>query len=69
MFFQVDVLSKVHHKNLVSLVGYCQEEKAQILLYEYMHNGSLFDHLHGDHSLALSGSPSTSSLCSALKVD
>jgi len=45
---QVDVLSRVHHKNLVALVGYCQEQK-QILIYEYMHNGSLFDHLHGEN--------------------
>ena len=48
---QVDVLSRVRHKNLVALVGYCQEDKKQILIYEYMHNGSLHDELRGNQSL------------------
>jgi hypothetical protein len=44
---QVDVLSRVRHRNLVALVGYCQEDKQQILIYEYMKNGSLYDQLFG----------------------
>ena len=50
MCLQVDVLSRVRHKNLVALVGYCQEDKKQILIYEYMHNGSLHDELRGNRS-------------------
>ncbi|KAI5074278.1 hypothetical protein GOP47_0010239 [Adiantum capillus-veneris] len=43
---EVDLLSRVHHRNLVALIGYCNEEKL-ILVYEFMSNGSLFDCLHG----------------------
>ncbi|KAH9536299.1 hypothetical protein CY35_17G100100 [Sphagnum magellanicum] len=47
-FNEVDVLSRVSHQNLVSLIGYCQEDNRQMLIYEYMHKGSLRDHLYGD---------------------
>ncbi|KAG0485835.1 hypothetical protein HPP92_009914 [Vanilla planifolia] len=43
---EVTLLSKIHHKSLVSLIGYCQEECNKILVYEYMHNGSLRDLIH-----------------------
>ena len=45
--YQIDILSRVRHKNLVALLGYCQEKKYYILIYEYMKNGSLYDYLHG----------------------
>ena len=45
------MLSRVRHKNLVALVGYCQEEGKQILIYEYMHSGSLHDQLRGKLSI------------------
>ncbi|WVZ82601.1 hypothetical protein U9M48_029850 [Paspalum notatum var. saurae] len=32
--------------NLVELVGYCQENEELLLVYEYMENGALYDHLH-----------------------
>jgi serine/threonine protein kinase len=44
---EVDLLSKVHHKNLVALVGYCQEGKEQILIYEYMPSGTVRESLYG----------------------
>ncbi|XP_030949054.1 putative leucine-rich repeat receptor-like serine/threonine-protein kinase At2g19230 isoform X2 [Quercus lobata] len=45
--FQVEVqlLMIVHHRNLVSLVGYCDEDDQKALLYEYMENGDLHQHL------------------------
>ncbi|KAJ7566784.1 hypothetical protein O6H91_02G118300 [Diphasiastrum complanatum] len=46
-FNEVDLLSRVHHKNLVSLIGYCYESKEQILVYEYMPNGTLRENLYG----------------------
>ncbi|CAK9266719.1 unnamed protein product [Sphagnum jensenii] len=49
-FNEVDVLSRVSHRNLVSLIGYCLEDDQQMLIYEYMHKGSLCDHLYGDLS-------------------
>ncbi|EEE69552.1 hypothetical protein OsJ_29045 [Oryza sativa Japonica Group] len=44
---EVQSLTKVHHKNLVSLVGYCSEKAHLALVYEYMSRGNLFDHLRG----------------------
>lgn len=38
---EVILLGRLHHRNLVNLVGYCEEKNQRILVYEYMHNGSL----------------------------
>ncbi|XP_022735685.1 probable LRR receptor-like serine/threonine-protein kinase At5g37450 isoform X3 [Durio zibethinus] len=40
---EIELLSRVHHRNLVSLVGYCIEQGEQMLVYEFMPNGSLHD--------------------------
>lgn len=45
---EVLVLSLLHSLNLVNLVGYCAEGNHRILVYEYMPNGSLEDHLLGN---------------------
>ncbi|CAN4097191.1 unnamed protein product [Withania somnifera] len=42
---EVVILSLLHHPNLVNLVGYCSDGDQRILVYEYMPNGSLEDHL------------------------
>ncbi|XP_061370401.1 probable serine/threonine-protein kinase PBL23 [Gastrolobium bilobum] len=42
---EVLILSLLHHPNLVNLVGYCADGDQRILVYEYMVNGSLEDHL------------------------
>jgi len=42
---EVLILSLLHHPNLVNLVGYCSDGDQRILVYEYMPNGSLEDHL------------------------
>ncbi|MFS7957976.1 putative protein kinase RLK-Pelle-WAK-LRK10L-1 family [Helianthus anomalus] len=44
---EVRILCQVNHKNLVRLLGCCVEEEQPFLVYEYIPNGSLFEHLHG----------------------
>ena len=44
---QAQLLMIVHHRNLVSLVGYCDEGENKVLIYEYMANGNLQQHLSG----------------------
>ncbi|XVF57728.1 hypothetical protein PTKIN_Ptkin07bG0005900 [Pterospermum kingtungense] len=43
---EVLMLSLLRHPNLVSLIGYCAEGDQRLLVYEYMQQGSLEDHLH-----------------------
>ncbi|KAL4333394.1 hypothetical protein GQ457_07G021800 [Hibiscus cannabinus] len=43
---EVEYLSRLHHKNLVRLLGFCEDSNEHILIYEYMNNGTLHDHLH-----------------------
>ncbi|XP_078169131.1 putative leucine-rich repeat receptor-like protein kinase At2g19210 [Carex rostrata] len=40
-------LTRIHHKNLVSLIGYCKDENSLAFVLEYMSEGSLHDHLRG----------------------
>lgn len=50
---QVSLLSRIHHRNLVTFLGYSQEDGRNILVYEFMRNGTLKDHLHGKHYVVL----------------
>ncbi|KAF8031040.1 hypothetical protein BT93_D0275 [Corymbia citriodora subsp. variegata] len=43
----------VHHGNLVFLHGYCDRSENKALVYEYMANGNLQQHLHGDNANVL----------------
>ncbi|XVF71281.1 hypothetical protein PTKIN_Ptkin12aG0024400 [Pterospermum kingtungense] len=47
--FQTELmlLCQLRHQNLVSLIGFCNDKEEMILVYEYMRNGSLRDHLYG----------------------
>lgn len=48
---EIELLSRVHHKNLVSLVGFCFEQGEQMLVYEFIPNGSLKESLTGMYNL------------------
>ncbi|KAJ7539019.1 hypothetical protein O6H91_11G073300 [Diphasiastrum complanatum] len=44
---EVDILSRLNHPNLVKLIGYCADKGYRILVYEFMRQGNLQEHLHG----------------------
>lgn len=44
---EIELLSRVHHRNLVGLVGFCYENGEQMLVYEYMSGGTLTQLLRG----------------------
>ncbi|GER37839.1 cytokinin-regulated kinase 1 [Striga asiatica] len=43
---ELEFLSRLNHRNLVRLLGYCEERDERVLVYEYMPNGTLADHVH-----------------------
>lgn len=47
---EIDILSKIQHPNIISLLGYCVHDETKLLVYELMHNGSLETQLHGPSS-------------------
>ncbi|GLT52146.1 hypothetical protein SLA2020_255010 [Shorea laevis] len=49
----IELLSRVHHKNAVSLLGFCSERGEQMLIYEYVPNGSLYETLSGKSGIRL----------------
>ncbi|GLT98571.1 hypothetical protein SLE2022_160710 [Rubroshorea leprosula] len=44
---EVEIISRVHHKHLVSLVGYCITGSHRMLVYDFVPNNTLEFHLHG----------------------
>ncbi|GKU87242.1 hypothetical protein SLEP1_g1680 [Rubroshorea leprosula] len=43
---EVNILCKVHHSNLIQLIGYAAGGDSLFLIYEFAENGALSDHLH-----------------------
>ncbi|KAM6553681.1 hypothetical protein CsatB_014443 [Cannabis sativa] len=54
--FQTEVmlLGRLHHRNLVNLIGFCAEKGQHMLIYVYMSKGSLASHLYNEDREPLS---------------
>jgi hypothetical protein len=46
---EIDILSRLDHPNLVTLIGYCADGKHRFVVYEFMAKGNLQDILNGEH--------------------
>ncbi|XP_052197168.1 L-type lectin-domain containing receptor kinase IX.1-like [Diospyros lotus] len=44
---EVKIISRLRHRNLVQLIGWCHDQGEFLLVYEFMPNGSLDSHLFG----------------------
>ncbi|KAJ8427169.1 hypothetical protein Cgig2_024701 [Carnegiea gigantea] len=51
---EIAVLSKVRHRHLVALLGYCIHENERFVVYEYMPQGTLAQHLFEGHRFGFS---------------
>lgn len=49
---EVEIISRIHHRHLVSLVGYCISQHQRLLVYEFVANDTLHYHLHGKKSFS-----------------
>ncbi|CAK9199141.1 unnamed protein product [Sphagnum troendelagicum] len=48
---EVEIISRVHHRHLVSLVGYCVADSQRLLVYDFVPNGTLEYNLHGKETV------------------
>ncbi|CAL5358223.1 unnamed protein product [Camellia sinensis] len=49
--FEVKIISRLRHRNLVQLLGWCHDKNELLLVYEFMENGSLDNHLFKENSV------------------
>ncbi|KAL1533574.1 protein kinase STUNTED-like [Salvia divinorum] len=51
---EIEIITTIHHKNIISLFGFCFEDNHLLLVYDFLSRGSLEDNLHGDKKDLLS---------------
>lgn len=44
---EIEIITILHHKNIISLLGFCFEDGNLLLVYDFLSRGSLDDYLYG----------------------
>lgn len=63
---EVTLISRVHHRNLLRLLGCCRKGPELLLVYEYMEKGSLHSYLFGKYVFLLIIIKSSSAMCNVI---
>jgi len=50
---EIEIITTLHHKNIISLFGFCFEQNKLLLVYDLLSRGSLEENLHGTSFLCL----------------
>ena len=50
---EIEIITALNHKNIVSLFGFCFEDDNLLLVYDFLSRGSLEENLHGNKSLLI----------------
>ncbi|XAR49594.1 Non-specific serine/threonine protein kinase [Bertholletia excelsa] len=45
---EIEIITALHHKNIISLVGFCHEDGHLLLVYDFLSRGSVEENLHGN---------------------
>ncbi|KAH6832143.1 kinase with adenine nucleotide alpha hydrolases-like domain-containing protein [Perilla frutescens var. hirtella] len=51
---EIEIITTIHHKNIISLFGFCFEDNHLLLVYDFLSRGSLEENLHGNKKEPLS---------------